>query len=321
MRPIRKRLKTWLDAWVLKRQGKDSDPVMFEPRRQYILPTRMGVGYSTMVIVMAIGGLNYSNNLALGFSFMLASLGFVSMFHTHAALAKLGLKLEGVDPVFAGDTLQFRLTVFNRGSLPRPRIELFFENKVLDIVDVPANNSAILKLKIETQKRGWVRVQRLELASHFPLGLFRTWVVVHPSYQCLVWPKPAGALEPCFSAEANENSLSDNSTKEGGDEFFGLRTYHPGDSPSRIAWKTFARQQGLFIKQYGEPTVPSRLYDYEQLGSLSHEDRLSQLARWVLDSKHRGEFFGVKTPWGSTSSSEGGPLQLERCLNLLASAP
>ena len=47
-------------AWSRRRQGADHFPIEITRRRLYILPTRAGLGFSALLLVMGIAGLNYA---------------------------------------------------------------------------------------------------------------------------------------------------------------------------------------------------------------------------------------------------------------------
>ena len=79
LRDLRARIERRAHAWIRRRQGADTDPVELRRQRIYILPTRLGVAYGAMLCAMLLGGMNYNNNLGLGFTFLLVSLGLVTM--------------------------------------------------------------------------------------------------------------------------------------------------------------------------------------------------------------------------------------------------
>src|ERR1700733_14381744 len=76
---------------VTRRQGEDVLPVTLHRRRLYILPTRTGMAFGLLLLLMLIAGLNYANSLALLTTFLLAGLALVAMHACHRNL--LGLKL------------------------------------------------------------------------------------------------------------------------------------------------------------------------------------------------------------------------------------
>src|SRR5690606_21950534 len=105
---------------------------------------------------------------------------------------------------------------------------------------------------------------------------------------------------------------------EGQEDFAGLRQYHRGDSLRQVAWKVAARDQGLFTKQFAGRADSELWLDWEMPPhGLGVEEKLSQLARWVLDAHARGLAFGLRLP-GRTVGIGTGDIQRERCLDALA---
>jgi uncharacterized protein (DUF58 family) len=103
----------------------------------------------------------------------------------------------------------------------------------------------------------------------------------------------------------------------GDDDFAGLRAFHPGDPPRHIAWKAYAREQGLQVKVYAGTAVTSHSFDWESLSGLGIEARLSQLCRWVEDAYAAGRAFGLRLP-GVEIAPNVGPGHRQRCLTALA---
>ena len=319
MRQAIRRLRAGLDgrvgAWIRRRQGTDLDPVVLLRGRIYILPTRLGVAYALMVVSMVVGGLNYSNNLALGLAFLLVGLGFVAMHHCHGNLVGLELRLHSTEPAFAGQDVRIRLLIENRASGPRPGIEVSPGKGVApQVADVPRAASATAELALHAERRGYVRLDRFVLATRHPLGLFRAWVVVHPRYSAVAWPRPAERGRPPPGVETDTGGAQDRA--KGEEDFTGLKPYQPGDALRRIAWKAYARGRGLHTKQYGGTDVVSHVFDWDSLPGLDVEARLSQLCRWVLDAHESGEAFGLRLP-GRVIDANIGTGHLQRCLDAL----
>ncbi len=319
MRTLIRRLRATLDRrvqdWVRRRQGADRDPVRLDRRRIYILPTGLGLAYATMVFAMVLGGLNYNNNLGLGLAFLLVSIGLVAMHHCHGTLSGLELRLLATESAFVGQDLRYRLLLENRSGAPRPRIEVAPTGSAPVVVDVPALGSAPAEIALRAARRGRVRLGRFELATRHPLGLFRAWAVVHPEYAAIAWPPPAERRLPPPGVETDTGGAQDRARGE--EDFAGLRPYLPGDSLRRIAWKAYARGQGLHTKQYAGTDVVSHVFDWDSLPGLGVEARLAQLCRWVLDAHDCGEAFGLRLP-GVDIDANIGTAQLQRCLTALA---
>ncbi|NJD30494.1 MAG: DUF58 domain-containing protein [Gammaproteobacteria bacterium] len=319
MRALIRRLRAGFDermrAWLMRRQGIDRDPVRLERRRIYILPTRLGLAYAAMVFAMVIGGLNYNNNLGLGLAFLLVSLGLVTMHHCHGTLSGLSLRLLATDPAFAGQDVRFEVLLENGSSAMRPRIEVSRNDEAPRTIDVPALGSAPAEVDVHAARRGRIPLDRFVVATRHPLGLFRAWAVVHPEYSAVAWPRPAERRIPPPGVETDTGGAQDRA--QGEEDFAGLKPYQAGDSLRRIAWKAYARGQGLHTKQYAGTDVVSHVFDWDSLPGLDTESRLSQLCRWVLDAHEHGEAFGLRLP-GLAIEANIGTAHRERCLTALA---
>jgi uncharacterized protein (DUF58 family) len=314
-RGLRSALDARVQAWIRRRQGPDRDPVRLDRRRIYILPTALGLGYAAMVLAMILGGLNFGNNLGLGLAFLLASIGLVAMHHCHGNLVGLELRLAAAESAFAGGEVAFRLLLENPSVVPRPQIELAAGSAPPCIADLPAAGPATIELRLAAARRGRVPLARYTVATRHPLGLFRAWVVVHGDHHAIAWPAPAARGRTPPGIETDTGGAQDRA--QGEHDFAGLRPFQPGDSLRRIAWKAYARGQGLLTKQYAGTDVVSHVFDWEALPALGTEARLAQLCRWVLDAHERGEAYGLRLP-GVVIEPNVGPAQRERCLNALA---
>jgi uncharacterized protein (DUF58 family) len=315
IRRLRAALEERVQAYLMRRQGIDRDPVLLHRRRIYILPTRLGYAYATMVFAMVLGGLNYNNNLGLGLAFLLVSLGLVTMHHCHGTLTGLAARLLSTEPSFAGQDVRFEVLLENRARASRPRIEVSRKDEAPDVVDVPALGSASAHVDVHASHRGRVRLTRFVIATRHPLGLFRAWAVVHPEYFAIAWPRPAERRLPPPGVETDTGGAQDKA--HGDEDFAGLKPYQPGDSLRRIAWKAYARGQGLHTKQYAGTDVVSHVFDWDALPGLDTESRLSQLCRWVLDAHDGGEAFGLRLP-GVAIEANIGTGHCQRCLAALA---
>jgi uncharacterized protein (DUF58 family) len=84
-----------------------------------------------------------------------------------------------------------------------------------------------------------------------------------------------------------------------------------------VAWKAFAREQGLLVKLYAGTAVTSHRFDWDALPGLDVEARLSQLCRWIEDAHAQGQAFGLKLP-NLELPANIGLAHRQRCLTALA---
>jgi uncharacterized protein (DUF58 family) len=317
LRDLRAHVEQRGRAWIRRRQGADADPVELRRQRIYILPTRLGVAFGAMIFAMLLGGMNYNNSLGLGLTFLLASLGLVTMHHAHGTLAGVRLRLLEAVPGFVGSDVRFRLLLEHASNVARPALEIGLTRDEPGTVttDLPPRGSSEATLVLPALQRGRVALERFIVSTSHPFGLFRAWAVLHPSYSAIAWPRPAArAMPPPLTATDTGGAQSG---AIGAEDFAGLRPFQAGDSLRRVAWKAYARGQGLYTKQFAGTDVVSHVFDYESLAGLTLESRLEQLCRWVLDAHDRGEAYALRLP-GTSIETNVGPAHRERCLNALA---
>jgi uncharacterized protein (DUF58 family) len=311
---LRERARQKAAEWARRRQGPDRLPLTLGRRRLYILPTRAGIGFAVSVVTMLVAGLNYTNSVALLLAFVLAGFALVAMHQCHRNV--LGLSLVGAAgaPLFAGSEGSLQLTLANVSRLGRYRVEVAAEAGAVAL-DLPADSRGQLELPMRAGRRGLQRIDRLRLSSSHPYGLFRVWTWIHAPIVVVVYPRPAGSLP--LPADSGARSGSSPRDTTGADEWLGLRPFRDGDSPRQVAWKAYAREAPLLVKEYSSAGSTLRMLSLEQAGQSDIESRLAQLARWIVDADARGDLYGLELP-GERIPAHRGPDHRHRCLCALA---
>ena len=302
-------------AWVRRRQGPDVLPVTLARRRLYILPTRAGIAFGLLWLLMLVAGLNYGNSFALFFTFLLAGFALVTMHECHRNLLGITLLSVNAPAMFARRPGALALTLENPAPAARHGVQAALDDGPQCGVDLAAGGRARLELPLAPARRGIVRIDRLRLTSSHPFGLFRIWTCVHFAAEVLVYPHPAGSLPRPITSGSHAGTHPHGSL--GADEWLGLRPFRDGDSPRQVDWKAYAREAPLLVKEYSPTGSDLCLFDFAQLGIPDVEARLSQLARWVVDAEAGGERYGLTLP-GAALAPNRGPEHRHRCLAALA---
>lgn len=309
-------LRNRLYNWLFQLRGPRSGMVVLVHRRVFILPTRHGLVFAALLVMMLLGSINYSLGVGFILTFLLTSMGISALIHTYRNLVGLRLTAGRAQPVFAGETARFALCLENPAGFSRYSIGVTHAGLQVDFVDVPALGTVTAHVGVPAPRRGLLRPGRLTLFTRYPLGLFRAWSYFEPDVHCVVYPRPApkGLQMPQSEASAGLGAVHG----EGSDDFAGLRQYHAGDPPRHIAWKAAARGEALLTKQFSGRAEIELWFDWRQLPpNMGVEERLSHIARWVLDAHALGTGFGMRLP-GKTIAPGSGDLQRERCLEALA---
>lgn len=313
-------MESWFDAvhirfgaW-LKRRGPVHPPLTLAYRQIYILPTRFGGLVGLLLSAMLLGSLNFNNNLGLFTTFLVSGIGLLSMHIAHRNLDGVRIVDCVPDQAFAGDPLRLSITL--QETRDRSRHGLVAQSKGLPVsagVNLPAATSAEIALSLATHQRGWMDIPRIRLRTRHPLGWFEAWSWFWPEHKVLVWPRPADHAPPLVTSGS-----SDSRSRPGdeSDEFHGLRNWREGDPLHRIAWKASQRHQNLLARQFTRPERDQIVLKLSDAPGRSLEQRISVLARWVIEAD-RCEFeYGMDL--GSSSIPPGaGEAHRIRCLNAL----
>jgi len=309
--------QTRLSGW-LKRRGPVHPPLTLRYRQIYILPTRFGWMVGLLLFAMLLGSLNFNNNLGLFTTFLVAGIGLLSMHIAHRNLD--GVRVADCRPgqAFAGEPLELAITLMD--TRDRKRRGLTVQSKGLPAVsgvDIAADSSAETRLSISTLRRGWMEISRIRLRTRHPIGWFEAWSWFWPEHKVLVWPKPADHAPPLLRAGKSD---SRNRAGDESDEFHGLRDWREGDPLHRIAWKASQRHQNLLARQFTRPERERIILRLADAPGRSIEDRISVLARWVLEADRNDFEYGMDL--GTTPIQPAlGPAHRVRCLNALAELP
>jgi uncharacterized protein (DUF58 family) len=313
---------TWRDAWrrrvaawVLRRQGRDALPVVVRRQRLYILPTRAGIGFGSLLLFMLLAGLNYGNNLALLATFLMMGFVLVGMNLCHRNLQGLRVISATTLPGFAGDSGRLEMTLDSGGSQPRGPIRVSCSQASMLVDGIRAGNSARVDLEIATPRRGRQPVDRIRISTTFPFGLFRAWTWVHLPLEITVYPRPHGNLPLPFGRDSQD--IGPANAGHGVDEWSGMRPFRDGDSPRQVVWTAYARELPLLVKEYGGAAAEWLNFDLNQVPGANAEIRLQQICRWILDADSRGSRYALRLP-GFRLKADQSAAHAQACLTALA---
>jgi uncharacterized protein (DUF58 family) len=290
----------WLDRrraqWRSRATARDRGSVLLSQRRVYILPTRAGLGFCALLLILLIGSINYDLGLGFGLTFVAAACAIVDMVQTTRNLAGLVLSPGRAPAVFAGEDAPFELRIENPTRLSRYAVWIDFEHipEPRQAIDVAAGGSSALALRTPTQARGWMRPPRVCLSTRFPLGLFRAWSWWQPDSHALVYPFPERNTPPLpMLGRPSPDGAGNAGSAADYDNFGGVRSYQPGDPLRHLAWRQIARLDPelggqLVTKHFEDGANDELVLDFDALpAGLDVEQRLARMARWVLEAEQR----------------------------------
>jgi len=313
---LRQRFKAWLF-----RPRIEHGIITLTQRRIFIIPTKQGFTLAFVLVLMLLGDINYNLSLGYVLTFVLTMMAVMSMLHAFRNLAHLEIRAGRADAVFSGEIAQFLLHFNNRSRLSRYQLclvqsgESFWAYRHTPLrFDAPTLHDTEIALPVPATQRGWLQTGRLTLYTEFPLGLFYAWSYLHFDTRCLVYPKPLSDAPLPFG---NSPDGTGKRSIAGDDDFAGLRKYVAGDALPRIAWKAYARERGLQVKQFTTPLGEELWLDLSAAQDRSEEEKLARMTRWVLDAEAQGLRYGLRLPDGELPSNNG-IAHRDECLRRIA---
>ncbi len=282
-----------------------TDTRSLKRRRVYILPTRYGLLFGGMLMVMLLGAINYNNSLAYVLTFLLSSLTLIGIFFSYRNIAGLIITARKPEAVFAGEQAWFPVQFDNLNQLHRYSLSLINKDRSKKwyrpatatgkalVVDIEADRVSTIAIAKKSQHRGILDFGRLQIFTVFPLGLFKAWSTLDLNQSCLIYPAPAGRL--VLPAQTVNDQVGIAGSKEGDDDFIGLRQYRIGDSSHQIDWKAYARERGLHRKLFqGQGSTQLTLHWSDVAHLPNTEERLSQLCQWILEADNKQIAYGLE---------------------------
>ena len=308
-----------VEGWIEKGKSAEAGDVVLDRKRIYILPTKQGVLFGLMILVMGVTSINYKLSLGFGVVFLLAGLAWTSMFYTFGNLHRIILIPGRIEPVFAGELAPVSLTMKNPNKNQRYSVRLSAAQFVKQaLIDLPPNSERTLRFALRTTRRGWLAIPKMTVDTLFPIGVWRAWSRWQPALKVLVYPEPeASGIALPDAVSAGFESLGRGS---GNDDVAALRPWRQGDSPRIMAWKAMARSttDQMLSKDFDGGVSGELQLDWSATPtSLGTEGRISRLTRWVLDAEAAGMKYGLLLPTIKLTADSGAAHRAQ-CLTELA---
>ena len=267
---------------------------------------QQGFLYLVLILITFIAGINYANNLILGFCFLISAILCISFYLSFKQLHGVTIQVL-VDEVGKVNEA-FTVKVILQQQKASPKF-LNFKISEIDENKKPNGDEQLqsilfsekqqtVELKFIPIQRGKFQVPAIQIYSTYPLGLVRAWTYLYLTENYWIAPQ-AKALT------LNVQNIS-NSGEPDYDEFKELRNFKLGDSLQSISWKQASRGQGLFVKQFEDSVNAQAVHiDYAKMPSADHEEKLSFMMELVDQCEHSQSQYCVILPYAQTENSVG----------------
>ncbi|MEM7333045.1 MAG: DUF58 domain-containing protein [Chloroflexota bacterium] len=249
-------------------------------RFQFLQQRRTTVIFLTLLSL--IGGLLTGRELLFNLSYLLGLLLIFSFAWAWINISRVYLsRVTRTRRTQVGRPLEERFAVRNTGILPKLWLEVrdgsslpnHFSSQV--VTGLGRNKSFSWRVNTLCRERGRFQLGPIQLKSSDPFGLFpmqrdltpTTNVVIYPlTFDIHQFALPIGVLPGGDALRRRTHYVTTNAS--------GVRDYAPGDSFSRIHWRSTARRNRLIVKEFElDPLadiwiVPDMsIYDHERIAT------------------------------------------------------
>ena len=276
--------------------------------------TGFGITWLMSCLVIFILATNYSNNLLLFISLMLLALFINASWLGWLNVRQFSINTLQLEPIYAAQTGAIKVQIANKKA-KQPLAVTIKLAEFNSQAPLPLSKEQLftVTLNIAQLKRGCFTINNLQLATTYPLALWRWQKNFAQQATLWVYPTPKGK-QPLPKPAAKQGTYL---KREQGD-FSHVRTYQRGDSLNHIAWKQMARTGQVMTKEFdGGEGLRQTILTFQALKTPDTEARLSQLCRWIVDCHQQQLKYALALP-NKTIAAAQGEAHKENCLQALA---
>lgn len=295
-------------VWLAKR-FHFIDAKQLTQRDILIFIYQQGYLFVSLIVLSFVAGVNYANNLILGFCFLISAVLCISFYITFKQLH--GLKVELLIPEIGQVEQTLKITVLLQQSERQVRyLYLQYADQIKPFMVTDKQQQ--FDLDFIPEQRGRWQLPIIKLYSVYPLGLVRAWHYLYVQHDTWIAPK---ALSHQY-----ESDYSLLKSAQDWDEFHELREFKLGDRLQAVSWKHAAQGQGLQVKVFEQQQTPPELsIDYTQLGVAEHEQKLALMMGLIEQCEFDQRAYSLKLPQQQLGFGVG-EQQLRQAKKLLAQA-
>lgn len=294
--------------------------ITLSARNLSVRPTKWGVLYCLMTVVLLVTSINYAISLGYYLAFLMLSLLLLSALQAWQNMSRLSIHPSQLHkPVFAGENAYISLKIANQHQHARFGIQMGFPDQTGVADDINLQSEESFNIPMKTTQRGLYDLPVLLIASEYPLGLFRVSAHIAISSKLMVFAKPLPWAQWRIRPDRPQNTDEPATLKQHqlGDEFIGHRAYQTHDSPRRVDWKASSRSNQLYVKQYASPQSSSICLDWHALAQDGFEQRISKLTHAIIACHKQQLAYSLHLPTRIISAGNS-VAHYQQCLKELA---
>lgn len=300
-----------IGLWIASRSTRKSQ-VKLTQNNIYIFPSRVGLAFMALLVLMLLTAINYQNSLIYLFTFFLGALFFISIWLCFLNVSGLQIRSNTSSGCFVGEPTMFELSLLKDDS-PAYAISLSLDSSQVVIDKLNAGEVQRHSLLSTPKSRGVYQLDRLYLRSDYPFGFIKAWTWQNLTSTCYVYPKPIDGYATKEGAVSSETNRQDVTS----DEISDIKDYQAGANISRILWKRYAARDELALREHELASIDSSWVRWTDYNAANVELKLSYMCFDVLALASKRECYGLSLP-GMSIQPESGEAHKIKCLQALA---
>lgn len=286
--------------------------------RIYILPTKMGFYFLSIILILFVISLSYGNALAYSSTFIFVSVVMTSAIHTHFNLKNVQvIAAGGNEMVQETDPLQLKVTLGHKNRATKYDLSVLSEKaEVRSVTKLDLDERKDVLVTFKNLPRGKYRYKRITLSTMFPFGLFYSWTYANQADEFYIYPKLEGDRKLPATREI-EGDMG-HSNAQGFSEFEEHVKHTQGMPYNHIDWKLYAKDKGLFIKKFSREMAQAYFFNLDVINDEELEKELSQITKWIFQINENHEYWSIHMN-GEDMPPATGQDHLDSCLKKMAS--
>lgn len=257
--------------------------------------TKAGFIYIALSIFLGISAVNTGNNLLFVIVSMLLSFMWLSGVFSRANLSSLEVTLLYETEIYARKEgfveIEIKKKVYSlpsfllrvRGTFVSPDMKYQQSERKIPFL----RGSIRVRLPLIAEMRGKHRLEKVEVTSLFPMGLFERKRIFDRGFEFVVYPEPSKCdIEPYTKKRSHARDKT-RGVSRGSEEFERLEDYHQGVPIKFIFWKSFAKWDDPKRKVFVEGEPEGEIITVENLPGNTMEEKLSCATYLVLRAYER----------------------------------
>lgn len=222
--------------------------------RIFIVPNWFGFMYGAGIIAALLTASTYSNNLIYSLSFFIVGLFLIGMVQANANVK--GVEIEKMDFMPKEEGKPGKASIWIRNTTNSDKFFLVLRIGELGkdfyviVDDLEAGGSSRVDFEVPPQGLGVHKIEKIRIASTFPLGTFYSWKPFKISKKIYVYPKAEG--EKSLPHSKQQGEAKKNFGGVGGEDFTEHKNYEKGEPLQHIDWKAYAKRGQLLTKVFDD---------------------------------------------------------------------